>query len=250
MTSKSLETLIRRHFDEELKEAPQGHRERSERCPPLWRFVEASRGGWKPAEQAHVSGCGYCQKTLAQQWRYRHPSLWELALYGLGRSANEVAMKRHLEQDRCPRCRGLLESRPLSRALELARTGERELERLEGWLRGVAISSGELAYSGNFAETEQARFEIRGESPDGSLRATLRQSVANVLEAEIESPDAQQAGRRVGVEVLRRDAEPLVAQPVLDSDADGCFAVHEFGPIGDYARSLDNCTLAVYWFTG
>jgi len=247
MSNENLEGLVRGYFALELEDIPARHREQTDQCPSLLRFVEASREGWGAQEQEHISSCGYCQKTLAQQLRFTHPSVWQLFLHLLGRGANERAMEIHLEEDGCATCNHVLESPLLTRVKRLVEQGEENLELLEAWLRGVAVGAGKLSYTGAFAAEEATAFMLRAESSNKSLSATLRETVSNRLRLEVASPDPNHAGRKVIAELTPKEGNPTVITVTLEADEDGCFAVRDIGPFGDYARTLKNCCLLVYF---
>ncbi len=94
--------------------------------PPLVRFPEAVRSGWREEERRHVSACEHCQKLVAAQWRVEHPSIWVLVRYLADPQgfADRQAMELHLERDQCRQCRLLKGSGLLGVLAQLMRAGK------------------------------------------------------------------------------------------------------------------------------
>jgi hypothetical protein len=108
MNDQTLMRALRAADALEVEKAPKQHPLRTPHCPPLTRFPSAIREGWAPEEREHVTGCPYCQRVTALEWRAECPILFDWTLYVELRSPDQEAMRYHLEHDRCPRCRELV----------------------------------------------------------------------------------------------------------------------------------------------
>src|SRR3989442_9975825 len=103
MEAIDLEKLFSDATDDELSRLPSSHPLRTPDCPPTPRFYKGVRGGWSEAERRHVSGCEFCQRATALEWRIECPGLWTLVQYlAEGEAFEDIqAMQRHLERDGC-----------------------------------------------------------------------------------------------------------------------------------------------------
>jgi len=108
----------------------------AEEHPPLMRFPEAVRSGWRDDERAHVSACERCQQLVAAQWWIEHPGLWTLVRYLADPAGfpDRRAMELHLERHACRQCKLLRASGLVDALAQLMRAGKS----LEGLLSVLA----------------------------------------------------------------------------------------------------------------
>jgi hypothetical protein len=238
MNDKNLMRALRAVDALDVQNAPKQHHLRTPQCPPLARFPAGVREGWKPEEREHVTGCAYCQRVTALEWRAECPGPFTLALYLEGICPDREALEFHLQKDRCPRCQRLLRSLLLRELAAPLRAGRPGVERARPPLECVAAGFAPLPALGEFGPATRPPFQLRAVLPDGSLAVTVRETDVGELVAHVRAPDPAKAGRTVRVEVLGA-GEALTADVVLEGQGEsGCSGRHTFGPFAELAPRL------------
>jgi hypothetical protein len=222
---------------EDQRPTPTQHRLQTPHCATLSHLL--STPAWtRPAEERrHTAACPWCQKVLAMAWRQECPGVGQLVVDLAGSSSAAAAMREHLEEDRCPRCRRLMGSALLGSAAAALREGRRSVQALEVWLgQVVAVSTPLPAGAGSFAGFDRGPFRVRAESP-GGLVTVVRQTDRGLVVVETESSDPSLAGRHVRVEILG-DGEPLEVDLVLRAEGGRSIARHTVGRFSELRSRL------------
>jgi len=249
MSDKNLELAVKTFLDVELEEAfgvpageaPKRHREQTPACPPLWRFPTGVGKGWNEDEREHVTGCSYCQKVTATQWRLECPGLFALVRFLAQGEAFEdaAAMRIHLDQDRDRRCALLLQSVSVRKLAAVMKAGRRTAEELKALADQAAFTYvllPEVAAAGSRCEPSQdvERFEAWAESADKSgLAVTLSETPSGTLEVSVDAPLALKAAQ---VEIL--GATPQNLELELRQYGQRGTAVWPLGPFSNQVRML------------
>ncbi|MGA3099984.1 MAG: hypothetical protein ABSF25_26325 [Bryobacteraceae bacterium] len=209
-------------------------------CPSLPRIAEAAlSAAWSADEVAHVSGCRWCQRLLAFEYRAECPDLITLARHEAGVSPFEDALRAHLEEDRCERCARRLGSAWVEAVAALLRAGALTAAALREMGRGVAEVSLNLASAPSFLPSGGSGDiqQIHAAGPDGLIGLTLRQEGPRVV-AYVETPNPALAGRAVSVEVLGRQRR-MQARMVLGLvDGVGAFGSQDLGLMADFLTRI------------
>jgi hypothetical protein len=203
---------------------------------------------WREEELAHLAACRSCQRLVEAEYRLECPDLTILARYAAGLSPFEEALRRHLEEDLCERCRRRLEAAWTKAAAARLRAGslteaafrEMGLGIAEASLRGLSASPSFLPSSGS-ADMQQ----VHAAGPEGLLALTMRQEGPRVV-VYVESPSAALAGRAVDVEVLGSE-QRLQARLVLGFvEGAGAFGRHDLGLFADFLSRIGrDCEILV-----
>ena len=207
------------------------HKWQTPRCLSLSRLdPKRSRSGWTLEDQAHVTGCRYCQRVIALFWRQQCPSLWDLArLAGQPEGfPNRTALRFHLEQDLCKNCRELSEP-PLFQRL---------VQNVRDWAthHAVATYASLPLSSDDSSEASTDPHEPIVEASSHTMSLILHQTDRDLL-ATLGVVERRLAGAQVRVAVIGRDNVEVV---------DGSLGQHQdrvgfhanFGPAQDLVQHL------------
>jgi hypothetical protein len=254
MTEREVMRLMRAVHELDLKEREERYaRERAE-CLPLPRFrAVLLRGDWTAAEQEHIRGCAYCQKTREKvRQSLWHPTLWQMLLHNQGMLSGDEApaVRHHLEDDACSRCQRLSQSPWLQALGAMVQAGQRTQEQAQAMMMKATVTAFAPlpAPVGAFDPETRPPFQLRTESEDDVLTVTVRETDEGDLVVHVQTPDPEQAGRTVHVEVLG-EGEPLTADVVLEAQGErGCAGRHVFGRFAELAQRLgaDCAVLAAF----
>ena len=248
MSEENLARAMRAVYDDLTKKAPREHSLRTADCPPLTAFPQGTRQGWSEEYRSHVPSCPYCQKLTAMQWRLDHPRIWYLALHAAGRPVEDAeALRIHLEDDRCAHCLRILRSTALQALAKLIQAGAKTLEGLEARAKRAGACASQLVFAAGFAAKQREPFQMRTDTVDGSLLATLWERDGQLM-LELESADPANAGRKVLAEILGEGGEVLRETFVLEDRGEyGAGISRSFGELKQFERLLKECSLVVSW---
>lgn len=222
---------------EDPEASPRRHRLRTAQCPSLPRLLSTAAWGFSPSEQAHMVACSFCQKVMAMGWRHGCPGVGFVVSDMAGLSPAGTAMREHLENDQCQRCRRLRRSPLLRSAAAALRSGQRLLVGSEAWLDEAVVVTAALPTGvGAFAAFDRGPFRVRAESP-GGLVTVVRETDRGLLVVETDSADTAHEGRTVHVEILG-EGEPLEIDLVLGVEGGRCVARRTVGRFSDVSARL------------
>ena len=251
------------------------HRLRTPACPTLPRLVRAIETSLEEAERAHVVTCDYCQKVAAMSWRgdLACPPLDGLVSHLAGTSPWAGAMREHLADDDCRRCRLLTKSRLLVRLGHALAAGSRTWDEVRLALRHAAGAFADLpaqvgvfardpwaAEGGSDTEAAASLSHPKQDVPDGGtaggllvseasgpfllrvertpgLSGVLRATDRGVLVAHVESSDPDHQGRAVWIELVGEGVELGVNVP-LEERSGRYVGQHTFGPLDNLLPQL------------
>jgi hypothetical protein len=250
MTTEEIERLLRELYDqgsrrlaEALRRPAAGHDDSGERrcClpPSRARVLALDPRNWTAGERQHASTCRRCERLVrAVDRQMVHPGWWDLLLWGLGRvfGADRDALRYHLEEGGCRRCRRLLGSSWLRSLADRVRAGSCTRERVE------ALTAGAAAAFVPLPATAGTVFAVRAVHPEGLLQTSLVGTEAGVLALAVQAADPGLSGRRVRVEVVGDCT--LSAKVSLAPEGQGCAGCHTFGRLDDLKSRLGvDCAL-------
>ena len=246
MNDTNLLHPLRRFFEQEVDQAPKRNSLQTDDCPPLPLFLTAvSYGqGWDEKYRAHVSGCRYCQKTTAMQWRITHPNL--KAVLGYLREGEKYpdaqAMKIHIEKDNCQICQMLQRMTTLEKWLANVRSGAWTLGQLDSVAEGSGWVFGELSPVGLHAP--KVELEVSTASEEGPFVATLFDDKGE-LRLSIETADPAYENRKVTVETVASTGESRIEEVQLGSKGEyGIRGSYRLGKTNEIAKKVkDFCVL-------
>lgn len=208
----------------------------------------------RAAVEAHAAACDFCLHQLAEIGRLVkpwHPALMQLLLHMLGRleDVDAEAVTVHLEKDRCQRCLRFTQFLMLRTLAEAVKAGQRKVAEAEASLKAAVTAFAPLpAQVGAFDRTTRPPFQLRAQNEDGSLTVVLRETDEGELVVHVQTPDPQNAGKTVHVEVIGKE-KSLTAEVVLQSQGEyGCAGRHTFGEFSELAPRLgvDCAVLAAF----
>jgi len=266
--------------------SPDAYPKRTDDCPSLAQFPRAVRFGWSASDRVHVSGCGSCQYRTAKQWLMDPPPLLVLAAYRAGESPDDQAMAIYLSWREGEVARRLLQKSVYVRALAEIFRGVKAVQEISadvrrdltlaglvldlnrmsvvsGASRSInSVESGAIgvrgiqdlagpAMAGQTSHEATAEAEaIRASTGDNSLMAEVGFRGSDELSIYATSPSIENSGRRVLIEMLPENGEPLQIelrlkeQPTRDrAEANQVVVVQDVG------RFRRNTSLLVAWIS-
>lgn len=238
--------LLRTAYERECSRGPSQHPERTPGCPRTARYETGVRKGWAEYRE-HVAGCTFCSKVSAMQWNIEPPGVWSVARHlADGTVPDDANLRRFLDEPRYRHFQNLFRSVLVRSLAELMQAGREAVATLRAAGAGAQLSSWVLAPA-NAADRRVERFQIRCTSEDGSLVTTVRQTAGDELEAVIEGK-AEYAGRKVAVELVRQEAESLLAAGIeLKPVGKGVQGIGKLGKFRELAATLQGCSIVTTW---
>lgn len=269
--------------DDLLAFAPQNksqliYPKRTPECPSLARFARVVQEGWSAQERNHVSGCPYCQYRMAKQWLTTPPTALTIAAYRAGQSLDKDGMEIYLSWPEAEGARRLLRKslyvRALSEVFHQAQATQAGvqgiLKDLISALRQMSVNTTADAFSRGtssvgstpgiedlasyslvrpFSLDENSILEpIRISTKDDSVTVEVQVFTTDSLRVVAFSPGIENAARRVFVELLPVDGEPVQVVLRLRGNSESDRAeVQEIVTVADAQRTLLNGSVLVAW---
>lgn len=211
----------------------------TESCLPFYRLAPWSVGTLTAAEEAHLQGCGACQRRVGVGWRVQCPSPNALVEFANDPAASRYgdALAVHLGEDQCEACHALLQRPWLKRAtiafgmLRKAKSGFAELARkVQAEGRTVLVLPGEMVLGHEVRDAGvAASVEPELVWEDANFRVVRQRQARGQWRYRITALNQSWRGRAVRVELVGEVATvevvetlqgPMGQEPRLDVEFD------------------------------